>query len=57
MPGLPLGTAVSAPDRVVLGHVRNLVKRDLLEQSVTERLARAVFAAALLWLAIYWALS
>jgi hypothetical protein len=57
VPGLPLGTAVSAPDGVVLGRVRNLVERDLLEQSVTERLARAVFAAALLWLAIYWALS
>jgi hypothetical protein len=48
---------MSAADRVVLGHFRNLVHRDLLEQSVTERLARAVFAAALLWLAIYWALS
>jgi hypothetical protein len=57
VPGLPLGPAVSATDRVVLGQVRTLVERDLLEQSVTERLARAVFAAALLWLAIYWALS
>lgn len=57
MPRLPLGTAVSAPERVLLGRVRDLLERDLLEQSVTERLARAAFAAALLWLAIYWALS
>jgi hypothetical protein len=57
VPGLPLGTAVSAPERIVLGPVRNFLERDLLEQSVTERLARAAFAAALLWLAIYWALS
>ena len=57
MPGLPLGTALNAPERLVLGRVRNLLARDLLEQSVTERLARAAAAAALLWLAIYWALS
>lgn len=57
MPRLPLGAAVRAPERVVLGRVRDLWERDLLEQSVAERLARAVCAAALLWLAIYWALS
>jgi hypothetical protein len=57
MPRLPLGTAVSAPKRVLLGRIRDLLERDLLEQSVTERLARVTFAAALLWLAIYWALS
>ena len=57
VPRLPLSTAVSAPERVLLGRVRDLLERDLLEQSVTERLARAAFGAALLWLAIYWALS
>ncbi|MBV8505243.1 MAG: hypothetical protein JOZ11_05460 [Alphaproteobacteria bacterium] len=57
MPGLPFGTAVSAPERVLVGRVRDFLKRDLLEQGVTERLAKAVFAVALLWLAIYWALS
>jgi hypothetical protein len=55
VPRLPLGTAVSAPERV-LGRVRDLLEGDLLEHSVTERLAGAGFAAALLWLAIYWAL-
>jgi hypothetical protein len=45
------------PERVVLGRVRDLLERDMLEQSVTERLARAAFATFLLWLAIYWALS
>ena len=57
MPRLPLGTAVSAPERVLLGRVRDLLERDLLEQSVTERLVRAACAAVLLWLAIYWAMS
>ena len=52
MPGLPFGPAVSVAEGVVLGHVRDLLERDLLEQSVTERLARSAFAAALLWLAI-----
>jgi hypothetical protein len=32
-------------------------RRGLLEQSVAERLTWAVIAAALLWLAIWWALS
>ena len=57
MPRLPLGTAVSAPERVLLGRVRDLLGRDLLEQNVTERLVKGACAAALLWLAIYWALS
>jgi hypothetical protein len=57
VPRLPLSTAVSAPERVLLDLVRDLWERDLLEQSVTERLAGAACAAALLWLAIYWALS
>ena len=57
MPRLPLSTAVSAPERVLLDRVRDLWERDLLEQSVAERLVRAGCAAALLWLAICWALS
>jgi hypothetical protein len=57
VPRLPLSTEVSAPERVLLGRVRDLWERDLLEQSVTERLVRAGCAAALLWLAICWALS
>jgi hypothetical protein len=57
VPRLPLGTAVSAPERVVLGRARGFFGRDLLEQSVTERLARAGLVAFVLWLAIYWALS
>jgi hypothetical protein len=57
VPRLPLGTEVRAPERVLLGRVRDLWERDLLEQSVAERLVRAGCAAALLWLAICWALS
>jgi hypothetical protein len=57
VPRLPLGATVSAPERVLLGRVRDLWVRDLLEQSVAERLVRAGCAAALLWLAICWALS
>ena len=36
---------------------RDFVQRRLLEQSVAERLTWAVIATALLWLAIWWALS
>jgi len=61
VPGLPLGPAVSpygrVPGRVLLGRCRAVFNRDLLEQSVAERLARAAIPAFLLWLAIYWALS
>jgi len=45
------------PGRVLLGRCRAVFNRDLLEQSVAERLARAAIPAFLLWLAIYWALS
>jgi hypothetical protein len=37
--------------------LRSFVERDLLEQSVAERLAKAAIAACFLWLAIWWALS
>jgi hypothetical protein len=55
--GLPLGTAVNEPQRTLFGRVRGWFGRDLLEQSIAERLARAGLVASLLWLAIYWALS
>ena len=35
----------------------SFLQRGLLEQSVAERLTWAVIAAALLWLAIWWALT
>jgi hypothetical protein len=58
MPGLSFGPAVSPPAVSGHGRVRRAVfDRDLLEQSVAERLARAAIPAFLLWLAIYWALS
>ena len=57
MPRLSLSTEVRAPECVLLDRVRDLWERDLLEQSVAERLVRAGCAAALLWLAICWALS
>ena len=57
MPSLPLCAPVSAREHVLFGRVPDLLERDLLEQSVTERLVRAAFAAAPLWLAIYWAMS
>jgi len=37
--------------------LRVSLQRDLLEQSVAERLAKAAIVVALLWLAIWWALS
>jgi hypothetical protein len=36
---------------------RSFLDRDLLEQSVGERVVKAVIAAGFLWLAIWWALS
>jgi hypothetical protein len=36
---------------------RGVLDRDLLEQSVAERLIMAVIVAGCLWLAIWWALS
>jgi hypothetical protein len=57
VPRLSLSTEVRAPERALLGRVRDLWERDLLEQSVPERLVRAGCAAALLWLAICWASS
>jgi hypothetical protein len=37
--------------------LRGFLQRGLLEQSIAERLAWALSAAILLWLAICWALS
>jgi hypothetical protein len=37
--------------------LRRFLDRDLLEQSVAERLAKAAIAAGFLWLAIWWALA
>lgn len=36
--------------------LRSFFDRDLLEQSVGERLVKAAIAAGFLWLAIWWAL-
>lgn len=57
MPSLPLGAAMSAAGRRLLGRCRTVLDRDLIEQSIAERLARAAMASTLLWLAIYWACS
>ncbi len=57
MPRLPLRATVSVIARPVLGRLRAVLERDLVEQSVAERLAKAVFVVGLLWVAIWWALS
>jgi hypothetical protein len=43
--------------RVILGWLRVAIQRDLIEQSVPERLLRAGLFVVLLWLAIWWARS
>ena len=48
---------MSGISRPLVCRLRVVLERDLIEQSVAERLAKAVFAAGLLWLAIWWALS
>jgi hypothetical protein len=48
---------VSVTARPVVGRLRGVLERDLIAQSAAERLVKALFAAGLLWLAIWWALS
>jgi hypothetical protein len=54
---MPTRTPVSVTARLIIGRLRGVLERDLIEQSVAERLVKALFAAGLLWLAIWWALS
>jgi len=55
--GLPFRSPVRRFPRGVLAQFRAALARDLIEQGVAERLARAVLAVGLLWVAIWWALS
>lgn len=48
---------MSVTARPIFGRLRGVLERDLLEQSAAERLVKALLAAGLLWLAIWWALS
>jgi hypothetical protein len=57
MPGLPRGAKVIPTAGRVIGCLRVAFERDALEQSIAERLAKALIAASLLWVAIWWALS
>ena len=57
MSRLPHRTAASVIARPRFRPLGGLLQRGLIEQSVAERLAWAAIAAALLWLAIWWALS
>jgi hypothetical protein len=54
---LPVRTTVSVIARSILLRLRGPFERDLVEQSVAERLAKAALAVGLLWLAIWWALT
>ena len=57
MPRLPPRTPVSMTKRPAIGRLQGVLERDLIAQSAAERLVKALFAAGLLWLAIWWALS
>jgi hypothetical protein len=57
VPRLPPRTPVSMTIRPIVGRFRGVLERDLIQQSAAERLVRALFAAGLLWVAIWWALS
>jgi hypothetical protein len=54
---LPQRSATDVITRSSFRPLRSLFDRDLIEQSVGERLVKAVIAASFLWLAIWWALS
>ncbi len=57
MPRLPLHAPVKIIARPLLPRFRRAFERSLIEQSAVERLGKAAFASALLWLAIWWAAS
>ncbi len=57
MPRLPVGTTLIPTGRRIAGCLRVAIERDPIEQSIAERLAKAVIVASLLWVAIWWALS
>jgi hypothetical protein len=54
---LPQRGATGVIARPSFRPLRRFLDRDLLEQSVVERLVKAVIVAGFLWLAIWWALS
>jgi hypothetical protein len=54
---LPLRTPLIVNARPMPDRLRGFLKRDLIEQNATERLARAALLAGVRWLAICWALS
>jgi hypothetical protein len=56
MSRLPAWAAASVIARPSFQPLASFLQRGLLEQSVVERLALALIAAGLLWLAIWWAL-
>ena len=53
---LPRRGATDVITRPSFRPLRSFFDRDLLEQSVGERLVKALIAAGFLWLAIWWAL-
>ena len=57
MSGLSQRSAARVIGPLSFRSFRGVLDRDLLEQSVAERLVVAVIAAGCLWLAIWWALS
>ena len=57
MSRLSFRTPVIAIAQVMVGHLREFLGRDLIEQSAIERLVRAACVAGFLWIAIAWALS
>ena len=54
---LPQRGATGVIARPSFRRLGSFLDRDLLEQSVVERLVKAAIAACFLWLAIWWALS
>jgi hypothetical protein len=54
---LPQRGATGVIARPSFRALRSFLDRDLLEQSVAERIVKALIAAGFLWLAIWWALS
>ena len=57
MPSLSLDTPLIPTVRGIGDCLRLAIERDSFQQSIAERLTKAMVVAGLLWVAIWWALS
>jgi hypothetical protein len=57
VPRVPVDATLILSERHMVAWFREVIDRDPIEQSIAERLVRAVLAIGVLWAAIGWAMS